>query len=92
MDSVGVGVLIQVLSGASYIYNIINLPGSFRLSNIKEMNLSSKRIIGFGVGNKETFNTAVGYSKGAIIGSAFIKHLKLKGISYIDEFIKSIRS
>ena len=60
-------------------------------SDIKEMNLSSKRIIGFGVGNKETFNTAVQYSKGAIIGSAFIKHLKLKGINSIDEFIKSIR-
>ena len=59
--------------------------------NIKEMNLSSKRIIGFGVGNKETFNIAVQYSKGAIIGSAFIKHLKLKGINSIDEFIKSIR-
>ena len=55
------------------------------------MNLSSKRIIGFGVGNKETFKTAVQYSKGAIIGSAFIKHLKLKGINSIDEFIKSIR-
>ena len=60
-------------------------------SDIKEMNLSSKRIIGFGVGNKETFKTAVQYSKGAIIGSAFIKHLKLKGINSIDEFIKSIR-
>ena len=58
---------------------------------IKEMNLSSKKIIGFGVGNKETFNTAIQYSKGAIIGSAFIKHLKLKGVNSIDEFIKSIR-
>jgi tryptophan synthase alpha chain len=55
------------------------------------MNLSSKKIIGFGVGNKETFNKAVQYSKGAIIGSAFIKHLKLKGINSIDKFIKSIR-
>ena len=60
-------------------------------NKIKKMNLSSKKIIGFGVGNKETFNKAVQYSKGAIIGSAFIKHLKLKGINSIDEFIKSIR-
>lgn len=61
-------------------------------NNIKEMNLSSKRIIGFGVGNKETYDIAVKYSKGAIIGSAFIKNLKLKGTNSIKEFIKSIRS
>jgi tryptophan synthase alpha chain len=61
-------------------------------SDIKDMNLSSKRIIGFGVGNKETYDIAVKYSKGAIIGSAFIKNLKLKGTNSIKEFIKSIRS
>ncbi len=61
-------------------------------SDIKKMNLSSKRIIGFGVGNKETYDIAVKYSKGAIIGSAFIKNLKLKGTNSIKEFIKSIRS
>ena len=58
---------------------------------IEKMNLNTPRIIGFGVGNKETFNTTVKYSKGAIIGSAFIKNLHENGIDSIDSFIKSIR-
>ena len=58
---------------------------------IEKMNLDTPRIIGFGVGNKETFDAAVGYSKGAIIGSAFIKNLHKSGVSSIDSFIKSIR-
>ena len=58
---------------------------------IEKMNLHTPRIIGFGVGNKETFNATVNYSKGAIIGSAFIKNLHENGIDSIDSFIKSIR-
>jgi tryptophan synthase alpha chain len=58
---------------------------------IEKMNLNTPRIIGFGVGNKETFNSTVNYSKGAIIGSAFIKNLHENGIDSIDSFIKSIR-
>ena len=55
------------------------------------MNLSNKRIIGFGIGSKNTYETATQYSKGAIIGSSFIKNLKSKGLSSINGFIKSIR-
>ncbi len=58
---------------------------------IEKMDLNTPRIIGFGVGNKETFNATVNYSKGAIIGSAFIKNLHENGINSIDSFIKSIR-
>ena len=58
---------------------------------IEKMNLNTPRIIGFGVGNKETFNATVNYSEGAIIGSAFIKNLHENGIDSIDSFIKSIR-
>ena len=58
---------------------------------IEKMNLNTPRIIGFGVGNKETFNVTVNYSKGAIIGSAFIKNLHENGVDSIDSFIKSIR-
>ncbi len=41
--------------------------------------------------NKKTFEAAVKFSKGAIIGSAFIKNLDSGGIESIDKFIKSIR-
>ena len=58
---------------------------------IEKMNLKTPRIIGFGVGNKQTFNTVVKYSKGAIIGSAFIKNLHENGIDSIASYIGSIR-
>jgi tryptophan synthase alpha chain len=57
---------------------------------IAEMNLKNPQIIGFGINNKETFNQATQYAKGAIIGSAFIKNLTQNGISNIDKFIKTI--
>ena len=39
------------------------------------MNLKSPRLIGFGISDKKTFDTACNYANGAIIGSAFIKVL-----------------
>ena len=59
---------------------------------IKAMNLQSKLIIGFGISDKSTFNTACNYAHGAIIGSAFIKNLGVEGIDKIDEFITPIIS
>lgn len=42
---------------------------------IADMNLKAPQIVGFGISNKATFTTATTYAKGAIIGSAFVKHL-----------------
>jgi tryptophan synthase alpha chain len=56
------------------------------------MNLQSKLIIGFGISDKSTFNTACNYAHGAIIGSAFIKNLGTNGVDKIDDFIKPIIS
>ena len=44
-------------------------------NRINAMNLTNPRLIGFGVSNKVTKETAFGYSSGAIVGSAFIKAL-----------------
>jgi len=57
---------------------------------IKAMNLKSKLIIGFGISDKATFNTACNYANGAIIGSAFIKDLGAHGVGKIDNFIQNI--
>jgi tryptophan synthase alpha chain len=59
---------------------------------IKAMNLQSKLIIGFGISDKSTFNTACNYAHGAIIGSAFIKNLGMNGVDKINDFIKPIIS
>ena len=57
---------------------------------IKGMNLQSKLVIGFGISDKATFDTACTYSNGAIVGSAFIKHIGTNGVDEIDDFIKPI--
>ncbi|MFQ3180672.1 MAG: tryptophan synthase alpha chain [Polaribacter sp.] len=57
---------------------------------IKAMNLQSKLIIGFGISDKTTFNTACSYANGAIVGSAFIQHVGDTGVEEIDNFIKPI--
>jgi tryptophan synthase alpha chain len=49
-----------------------------------DMNLNNPQIVGFGISNNETFTQATKYAKGAIIGSAFIKHLTNNGIDTID--------
>ena len=92
IDSISTGFIYMVSSSS-----ITGSKNSFSseqinyFERIEKMNLNTPRIIGFGVGNKETFNATVDYSKGAIIGSAFIKNLHENGIDSIDSFIKSIR-
>ena len=57
---------------------------------IAEMNLKNPQIIGFGISNNETFTQATSHAKGAIIGSAFIKHLTNNGVNTITNFVSSI--
>ncbi len=60
-------------------------------NRITSMNLNNPQIVGFGISNAETFQQATEKTKGAIIGSAFIKHLTQNGVHGIDNFVKSIR-
>ena len=57
---------------------------------IDELKLNNPQIVGFGISNNETFAQATQYAKGAIIGSAFIKHLTNNGVDKIDSFVKQI--
>lgn len=57
---------------------------------ISNMNLKNPQIVGFGISNNDTFMQATKYSKGAIIGSAFIKHITNEGILKIGRFIKTV--
>lgn len=58
---------------------------------IAGMGLQSKLLVGFGISNATTYQAAVAHSKGAIIGSAFIKHLKTHGADRVADFVKKIR-
>ena len=58
---------------------------------IQAMNLKNPQIVGFGISNKETFESAAEYAKGAIIGSAFVKFIEENPVEKIQEFIQTIR-
>ena len=58
---------------------------------IADLKLRNPQIVGFGISNAHTFQQATTHANGAIIGSAFIKHLTEKGVEGIPDFIKRIR-
>lgn len=62
-------------------------------SRIKNLNLSSPTLIGFGIHDQNTFDIACYYSHGAIVGSAFIRALnsELPIQNRINNFVKSVR-
>jgi len=59
---------------------------------ISDMNLKNPQIVGFGIKDNETFTQATEHTKGAIIGSAFIKHLTANGTKNISDFTNKILS
>ncbi|MGB0274638.1 MAG: tryptophan synthase subunit alpha, partial [Flavobacteriaceae bacterium] len=58
---------------------------------IGAMNLNAKLLVGFGISNAKTYQAATAHSKGAIIGSAFIKHLEKNGADSVAAFIAEVR-
>ena len=60
-------------------------------NRIKALELKNPQIVGFGIKDNETFLKATNSTKGAIIGSAFIKMITKKGKAGIPAFVKSIR-
>lgn len=62
-------------------------------NRIQNMNLKNPTVMGFGIHDKATFRTACDYSKGAIIGSAFIRLLSTsKNLETdIQHFVENIR-
>lgn len=60
---------------------------------INAMNLRNPRLIGFGIKDNQTYQMACQYANGAIIGSAFIRHLQSGPVTEerIQEFVSGIR-
>lgn len=91
IDTVSKGFIYMVSSASvTGAKNTFSQEQTDYFKKVASMNLQAPQIVGFGISNKETFQRATQYTKGAIIGSAFIKTLSEKGISGIDPFIKSI--
>lgn len=59
---------------------------------VNNMNLKKPRLIGFGISDKSSFDTACQFGNGAIIGSAFIRALGKEGDleNKISDFVRSI--
>ena len=58
---------------------------------VANMNLKTETIVGFGISNADTYQTATAHSRGAIIGSAFIKFLEKERVDNIKDFVAQIR-
>ncbi len=63
-------------------------------NHINSLDLKTPRLIGFGIHDKATYDTACEYAQGAIIGSAFIRALEAEGglEEKIGKFIGRVRS
>ena len=88
-------------SGFLYIVSSYSITGSKNdieqnqldyFKRINQLNLNNPKLIGFGISNKKTFDTACQNADGAIIGSAFIKALESSQNikETVHEFVKSI--
>ncbi len=90
----------KVSKGFIYMVSSASVTGSGKgfghvqtdyFERISGMQLSNPQIVGFGIKDVETFDQATKTTKGAIIGSAFIKHLTENGVGSIADFVQSIR-
>ena len=77
------------ITGSTNKFNENSLNYFRRLEN---MRLSTPKIIGFGISNNENFSIANKYSKGCIVGSAFIKYLQNYWINSIKMFVDEIKN
>jgi len=93
IDSVSNGFIYMVSSASTTgAKNTFGTMQQEYFERIEALQLKNPQIVGFGISNQETFSQATKTAKGAIIGSAFIKHLTTHGVDTIKNFVKNIRS
>ena len=91
IDSISDGFIYMVSSASTTgAKNTIGRDQEKYFAKIAAMQLKTPQIVGFGISNKETFDQATENTKGAIIGSAFVKFLSENSIENIPTFIQSI--
>jgi tryptophan synthase alpha chain len=91
IDSISNGFIYMVSSaGTTGAKNSFGNTQETYFDRIGEMELKNPQIVGFGISNHETFTQATSKAKGAIIGSAFIKHLTKNGTETIEDFVNMV--
>lgn len=79
IDELSTGFIYMVSSSSTTgVKGAVNEEQVSYFERIRAMNLRSKRLIGFGISDKTSFEKSSCYANGAIIGSAFIKALEGK--------------
>lgn len=76
LDSLSTGFLYAVSSSSTTGSNQNMMDVNDYLQKLKAMQLKNPVLVGFGIKDKETFDTACAHSNGAIIGTAYIKALE----------------
>ena len=76
LDTLSSGFLYAVSSSATTGNDKDFKPVELYLQKLKSMQLQNPVLVGFGIKDKTTFDTACSYANGAIIGSAYIKALE----------------
>lgn len=76
IDALSSGFLYAVSSSSTTGNNKAISDQSAYFKSLKDMQLQNPILVGFGIKDKDTFQSACTYTNGAIIGSAFIKALE----------------
>ena len=63
------------------------------LSRIAAMKLSNPLVVGFGISDQKSFDTACKYADGAIVASAFLRRLESEGcdFSVVSSFVNQVK-
>ena len=76
IDKLSDGFIYLLSSSATTGKNLaLNDEADRYFSRIQQMNLTNPTMIGFGISNRDSFQKAAQYTRGAIVGSAFVKIL-----------------
>lgn len=94
IDSLSNAFIYLVSSSATTGGNLaMNTGATSYFNRIKEMGLKNPLMIGFGIADRNSFETACQYANGAIVGSAFVKSLERddKLIPSVQQFMRQFK-
>lgn len=92
IDKLSNGFIYLLSSSATTGKNLtLNEEADNYFHRIQQMNLDNPTMIGFGISNRESFQKAAQYTRGAIVGSAFVKILAEENyLEKISAFIEDL--